>query len=885
MLSISNVKNAAQAASYYEQADDYYSESGSAPTEWHGKGAEALGLAGEVDSDQFQQLLKGVLPDGQKMAAGSGGKNHRPGWDLTFSAPKSVSIMALVTGDQRLVEAHEAAVRITLNKIEKDIQTRVKKDGQVEIEKTGNLVAATFRHETNRNLDPQLHTHSIILNITQRADGEWRAIESKNLFQIQKQLGEAYRQELARQVVRLGYNIDKQSGKHASMFEIAGVSKELIDKFSSRSQEVEAALEKQGLNRETASAKQKDAASVGTRQKKYEIDHGQLRKDWLQHAASNDLEQVKASAISANPPVSQDAAKKALEHATEKLSERDSVFAKEKLVEEALRFGLGYVSRKDIEYQISSAAQSGQLILRKIDDSESFTTSAALQREEKMIGALKRAQGTGLPLMSSTDAENLVYEKMKEAHKQNLTWNVGQIRATKNLLESMDRINVIQGYAGTAKTTTVLKTAAEAYTKAGYDVLAMAPTHASVNVLAEAIGAPGVTVQKSLIQLAAGSVNNDKQQVWMVDEASMLSSKQMAELVRQAERYDARLILVGDVKQLASQEAGAAFRQVQEHLKTNVLDEIVRQKNKDAKSAVEATIENDLQTALEMVDRVGGVIEANSRAARVEAISKDYVNLTPDQREKTLVIAPGRDDRDEVNHKIRDNLVMRGEVEKDGLITETYQAKNLTAAEAKDAASFEPGDTLKFLRDYEKNEIKKDDYFKVIEVNQQENTLKIQGSAGDIITINPRTQTKFESYNSSQREFAAGDKIVINQTSQDLKNGDEGFIKSVKGSEVTVTVNSKDIKIDVSKEANRHLDYGYSTTAHKAQGKTVDRVLIHAESHRQNLMNQKSLYVSLSRAKQWIRVYTDSREELVQKVQERKAEKVNAMDNTHSPSK
>lgn len=885
MLSISNVKNAAQAASYYEQADDYYSESGSAPTDWHGKGAEALGLNGEVNSDQFMQLMKGILPDGQKMAAGSGGKNHRPGWDLTFSAPKSVSILALVTGDQRLIEAHEAAVSITLSQIEKDIQTRIKKDGQVEIERTGNLVAATFRHETNRNQDPQLHTHSIILNMTRRADGEWRAIESKNLFQMQKALGEMYRQELARQVVKLGYGIDKKTGKHASMFEISGVSQDLIDKFSSRSQEVEAALEKQGLDRDTATAKQKDTASVSTRQKKSEIDHHQLRQEWLQLTANSGLEQVIIASISSSPPVSHHDAGKALEHAMEKLAERDSVFSKEKLIEEALRFGLGYVSRKDIEYQISSAAQSGQLIARKIDDSESFTTQIAVEREQKMIAALKRSERAVMPLMSSTDAENLVYEKMKESHQQNLTWNVGQIRATKNLLESMDRINVVQGYAGTAKTTTVLRTTAEAYTKAGYDVIAMAPTHAAVNVLSDAINAPGVTVQKSLIQLASDNKNDSKQQVWMVDEASMLSSKQMAELLRQAERYQARLILVGDVKQLASQEAGAAFRQVQEHLKTNVLDEIVRQKNKDAKSAVEASVENDLQKSLEMVDKVGGVIEVDSRAARVEAISQDYVSLTPDQREKTLVIAPGRDDRDEVNHKIRDNLVMRGEIEKNGLITETYQAKNLTAAEAKDAASFEPGDTLKFLRDYEKNEIKKNDYFKVIEVNQQENTLKIQGSAGDVISINPRTQTKFESYKSDLREFAAGDKIIINQTSQHLKNGDEGFIKSVNGSEVTVTVKNKDIKIDVSKEQNRHLDYGYSTTAHKAQGKTVDRVLIHAESHRQNLMNQKSLYVSLSRVKQWIRIYTDSRAELIQKVQDRKAEKVNAMENSHSYSK
>lgn len=197
VASVSALTSAGQAASYYE-ADDYYAEGGFAPSEWFGEGAEALGLSGQADRVQFAELLEGRVA-GQQLGTTRDGKvEHRPGWDITFSAPKSVSIMAEVAGDKRLIAAHAAAVKAALGHVEQHMAaTRVREGGEVRREETGNLAIATFRHATSRAQDPQLHTHAVILNATQDKDGNWRSLEPRAFYQLQKEIGAIYRQELA----------------------------------------------------------------------------------------------------------------------------------------------------------------------------------------------------------------------------------------------------------------------------------------------------------------------------------------------------------------------------------------------------------------------------------------------------------------------------------------------------------------------------------------------------------------------------------------------------------------------------------------------------------------------------------------------------------------
>ena len=259
VASVSALSSAGQAASYYE-ADDYYAEGGMAPSDWFGEAAEKLGLTGEVDRDKFAELLEGRIA-GQQLGTTRDAKvEHRPGWDITLSAPKSVSIMAEVAGDKRLIKTHGAAVKVTLAHVEKHMAaTRIRAGGEVRREATGNLAIATFRHATSRAQDPQLHTHAVVINATQDKDGNWRSLEPRAFYQLQKEIGAIYRQELAHGVAALGYRIE--AGKD-SLFEIAGVPEKAIDALSQRTAAIDARLAERGTSRAEASAAEKQIAAL-----------------------------------------------------------------------------------------------------------------------------------------------------------------------------------------------------------------------------------------------------------------------------------------------------------------------------------------------------------------------------------------------------------------------------------------------------------------------------------------------------------------------------------------------------------------------------------------------------------------------------------------------
>ena len=218
VASIGAVGSSSQGASYYER-DGYYAKDDPAHREasaWTGRGADALGLEGPVDPDTFKAVLEGTVPDGSGRRLGRGGRQaeivHRPGRDLTFSAPKSVSLAALVGGDARIVEAHDGAVRKSLDWLEKSAaETRMRDPTTGRMVRAGNqkTVVATFRHDTSRNLDPLLHTHSVIANMLLGADGQWRTMANEKLYRSKMLLGALYRSELAGELNELGYGIEK----------------------------------------------------------------------------------------------------------------------------------------------------------------------------------------------------------------------------------------------------------------------------------------------------------------------------------------------------------------------------------------------------------------------------------------------------------------------------------------------------------------------------------------------------------------------------------------------------------------------------------------------------------------------------------------------------
>ena len=297
MLSIGAIASAARGAGYYEQ-DGFYAKDDPGHRDasaWFGKGAEALGLSGPVDAETFRAILEGKVPDGSGTELGKRGRDgeitHRPGRDLTFSAPKSVSIAALVGGDERIVRAHDRAVKATLGWVEKNaVETRLRDPDTGRMVRAGDqkTVVATFCHDTSRNLDPQLHTHAVLANMVKGADGKWRTMANEGLYERQKLIGAIYRNELAAGLTRLGYGIEKT---HADgRFEIAGVSREAIRAFSTRRAEIEAAMAASRPGESADNPRHAERAALMTRATKRDIDRDELRHVWLRQAADLGLD-------------------------------------------------------------------------------------------------------------------------------------------------------------------------------------------------------------------------------------------------------------------------------------------------------------------------------------------------------------------------------------------------------------------------------------------------------------------------------------------------------------------------------------------------------------------------------------------------------------------
>ena len=893
VASVSALTSSGQAASYYESAGEYYADGGQSPSEWQGKGAEELGLSGDVDRDQFRELLDGKVADQQLGTTRDGKLEHRPGWDVTLSAPKSVSIMAEVAGDRRLIAAHGAAVKTALAHVESHMAaTRIRDGGAVNREATGNLVVASFQHGTSRAHDPQLHTHNVILNATKGEDGTWRSLEPRAIYQLQKQIGAIYRQELALKVLELGYEIEVGKG---SMFEIKGVSAELLSAFSTRSAEIEAALGERGTSRDDASAAEKQIAALDTRQAKVAADPAALVADWRDTATAagfgpearlamvREAEGVAASNDHrATIELQGDsAASRAVAYAADKLGERQSVFSAAALHEEAGRVGLGKVSYAQIGEAIAAATKQGELIDRTHIDRRGaefagFTTRQNVETEAKMLRIEAEGRGTLSPITTPLAAAKAVASASAQGARAGFGWNADQRAATEQLLTSRNRITALQGYAGTAKTTTVLATFAREAEARGVRVVALAPTASAAMVLGEALGARSDTVARHL--LSPERPSQGQPAAWIVDEASLLSARDTARLFDLAEKQNARVILVGDVKQLGSVEAGAAFAQLQSAgMETAKLGEIVRQTNTAAKDAVLASIEGDARKALAALDRGGGrIVENADRAERFATIAEQYAKLDKASRARTLVIEPSREGRDALTADIRAALAKSGALTGPAVTMQSLANKGLTRAEARDPLSYDKGDVVRFTRDYADKGVTRGEAYRVESIDPAKAAIALKSEDGREVDWRLRQwgAGNSQTFAPQSLELKTGDRIRFTRNDREAGriNGARSEVTAIDAQARTAEIRNprgqtQTLSLDVARD--QHIAHAYVETAFAAQGRTADHVIIHADSKATNLVDQKSFYVGISRAKESVAIFTDDRAKLVTAIGER----------------
>jgi len=908
VASIAALKSAAQAASYYE-ADDYYSEGGEAPSAWFGEGAEALGLSGEVDRAAFAAALEGRLPNGDELGTvRNGEREHRPGWDITFSAPKSVSIMAEVAGDRRLIAAHDRAVKVALDYVQRHgAATRVRQGGEVRTVETGKLAVATFRHNTSRAQDPQLHTHSVILNATQDKAGNWRSVESLAFFRIYKDAGSVYHHALAAEARQIGYGTTAE-GKGGT-FELAGVPEAAIKTYSARGNQVEAVLAERGKTRADATAAEKATITLATRETKQHIEREELMPSWRAQADAIGFGEAERKALVAaaeakaermKPPTLADlgrveaAATLAVASAARHLSERDSVFAASALEARAGEQAGGKASAAQIADAVSRAAKGGELVARERGNGvRGFTTRETVATERRMLAIEHGGRDRALAPFDKREATRIVTTANFFAEAQGHKWTDGQRSAAMGLLTGRDRVAGVQGYAGTAKTTTVLATYAEGMRSAGFEVRAFAPTAAAAQLLGDAIGAQGETVAKAVLtgeQLVTEA--SRRPEAWIVDEASMTGARDMAKMLSLAERSNARLVLVGDVKQLGSVTAGRAFGQLQDAgMRTFVLDKIVRQENQLTREAVEAAIAGDGKRALEALDKGGGFIrEAGEADVRRAWMARDFAALTPEQRARTLVMDTTREGRELLTEAIRAELRRDGTLTGDELRAATLESKGLTKEEARHARSYEAGDRVTFRRDYERHGIDKGHAYRVEKVDAAANRIELRDREGRSIDwkLDKWGRGQVDSFTEAQRQFSAGDRVQFTRNDREAGriNGATATVTAIDTEQRTMTLadtRGREHVLQLDQARDQHVRHGWVGTVHGSQGATADRSMTHLESFRTNTVDARSAYVAISRAKHAAIVYTDSKEKLAGAIETRAGERQTALEPERGP--
>ena len=926
VASIGAVASPSQGASYYER-DGYYARDDPehrAGSAWAGRGAAELGLEGPVDPDIFKAVLEGTVPDGSGRRLGKRGKDgeihHRPGRDLTFSAPKSVSLAALIGGDRRIVEAHERAVMRALGWFEKNAaETRMQDPATGRMVRAGDqkAVISTFRHDTSRNLDPALHTHSVIANMLKGGDGKWRTMANESLYASKMLLGAMYRSELAGELGKLGYSIEKT---HADgRFEIAGVSRETVEAFSTRRAEIEAAMEARGLGTTARNPHLAGRAALMTRAHKRDVDKAALRESWqkqasdlgfdakvlvasarerrLGHRDNKRHRERQAGALESTGAARQtnlfehgaqaELAREAVEWALVHLSERDAVFSKNDLLAAALAFNPGAASIGAIEWAVGVLVRGGRVYpAPALEGGGGLTTDTAVAQEREAISLMRTGVGRGKAPMRGW---------MVDRHLRKGPLTAGQRQAVKLLLSEKDRTVGVQGYARTGKTR-MLNRARTLAEKKGWRMVGLAPSASAAQTLAAESGIESETLQRFLARNAGvveGRLTRKgaremraafAKTVLVVDEGSLASTVQARNLLRIASEIRIpKLVLVGDSKQLDAVDAGKPFAQLQQAgMKTAVMDEIMRQRDPDLKAAVMASLSGEIGKAFEKLG--GNVAEVNPDNI-AGAVAARWLRLSPDERERTGVMAPSHELREGINAHIRERLAREGQIAGSAMQTERLVSKGYTKAEKALAANYAPGDVVAFHRPYKRLGVEKGDERRVVGVDHRKRTVQLEGPNGSVVDWKPShvggRGGGTEVYRAEALELRAGDRIrwTRNDAGLGVVNSGVAEVTAIRNSRVSFRLeDGRRLDLGKGDAQLRHLDHAWASTVHAFQGRTVDNVIAAMQANHPHLTTAKSFYVEISRARDRAELVTDDAQALKERLEAVTGERLSALE-------
>jgi conjugative relaxase-like TrwC/TraI family protein len=845
MLTIRAMSDGKGYSSRHLEHSDYYAEGEHVIGHWHGRGAELLGLGGEVRQEDFEALRQGLDPQtgmflrqrksADRVASDGTTQSHgRHLYDFTISAPKSVSVMAALGCDQRLIEAHQNAVAEALKELESYADTRVRQGRANKDRKTGNLVIALYHHDTSRELDPQLHTHAVAANLTyDGAEGRWKALQASGIYERRAYLTEIYRNALAREVRLLGYQIESRQNSRGRDcgFEIRGMSDDLLIKYSQRSRQRDEAigrfvarLGRQPTDNEIAVLVRESRADKLIKISTQEVHARQLARLTPEEARL-------LARLRDEPDANEmrlDSGEASLQYAKDHVFERVSVARDYEILTDALRHGRGKVNHDNLKAILNLQGLAGA-ILRNGNE---IATTGSLKREREMIDCINR----GIGRFECLGGNNRFITSDRLSPEQR--------HAVEFVLRSRDRVVNMSGAAGTGKTA-ALRELRRWLMESGKTLLSMAPTMSAVEELQKVGFERAVTIERLLQDPRLQKALPGK--VLIVDEAGMVSGRQMSEILHLSERFGVRVVFSGDTRQIQSVEACDALRilEKESRLKSVELTQVQRQTVMAYREAIKE-LRRGPARGFEKLEKMGAVHEV-PWLDRAQTVAQ-AVAAAEQQGRNTLVVCATHEEIDRITEEIRSSRKRWGKLG-EGIQVGRDVSLNWTTAQKSDMRNFRPGQFLVFHRAVKgvaKNE--------TVEVAQIEGRrVMIRNEFGELRSITSKQAKSFDVCETRAFEVASGDKLLI------TANRREPGFRCTNGEIVAVNRIDKDRGISledgrVLPPNFRQFTHGYAVTAHRSQGKSVDSVIISGDG-----MQKELFYVAASRGRESVQVITSDK--------------------------
>jgi len=834
MLNITVQANAAGAKSYFAQQSEYYAGGRDEFIgEWGGKGAAMLGLSGLVDKRAFDQLCDNINPQTGKPLTKITRDNRRVGYDFTWSAPKSVSVVHALTGDESIVEAFRDSVRETMSEMEQEVGVRVRKDKQDFDRTSSNWSYAEFVHLTSRPVkgisSPQLHIHAFAFNASFDGDeNQWKAAQMGALKDNGYFWQAVQQARFAGKLQELGYSI--KPTKHA--FEIDGVPQSVNEKFSQRSRLIDSVAEKLGI----VSAKIKAKLGATTREAKNKsIPYDELLDIWESRITKEEASAIGIVAQEKSPraAIARDAAH--VRFAAEHLFERASVVDERRLMTLALRHGIGEVTPEGVGREVGKLG-----LLRRHEAGTTWvTTSEALDEERKLIAFAAAGKGSCRPLAEPGGLES-----------KDERLNDGQRRAVAHVLTSPDRVTMIAGRAGTGKTTLTQEAVAQIEERGKHVVMLAPSAEASRGVLRAEGFAEADTLARFLLdeRMQRGAKDGF---IWL-DEASLVGTPTLGKLFDKADELNARVVLMGDTKQLASVERGSPMRVIEEFagLPCAQVTEIQRQRDGGYKDAVKLLASGRTVEGFDRLDEMGRVklLPVWDSYAPVAEEFADRFERAKDKLGAVAIMAPTHVEGRKVTDAVRSELKQRGLIDANEHVFARLVPLQWTQAERGDLDRYLGEEVLQFHRNCGPfkagQRIRADSLFQFGHQSLENYAKHYSVYAQDTIAL------------------SAGDVIRVGAgKSVDGKHKlNNGAVYQVAG-----VTKDGDIKLSNGWVLGRdfgHISHSFVSTVQAAEGRTVDHAILVQSTISSRAASKESFYVAASRGRHSLTVFTDDRNEL-----------------------